>query len=206
MALIILLIFIIIVLFVIAASSSSSATYEKARVKLIQSEIDSKINTTHSFIDKNLTSAIGISEADSQICLITFDKSIKQNGRDNSYNRQFISSTVLPFKDILSVELLEDGASITKTEKSSQIEGALIGGILFGTTGAIIGGLSGVTTSGTVSRIELRLTVNSMQNPSHELIFLDSVIFKKDERYKKVIDLAKRWNSMLDIVIKRAEN
>ena len=46
------------------------------------------------------------------------------------------------YRDILSSEVLIDGNEVVKTSRTSQIGGALVGGILAGGVGAIIGGLS----------------------------------------------------------------
>ena len=140
-------------------------------------------------------SSIAISVSRKEVLLVT-----KQNGT--------ISQQIINYKDILSVELFEDGETITSTVRSSQIGGMLIGGIALGGLGAVIGGLSGKTkTSGTVRKIILRLVINDTNNPLHEVHFLNSEteITKKDSRYQEVMQKARHWNSLIEVLIKRAD-
>ena len=50
---------------------------------------------------------------------------------------------VFSFEDIISVELLESGQTVSKKFTSRTIGGALIGGALAGGAGMVLGGLSG---------------------------------------------------------------
>jgi hypothetical protein len=73
---------------------------------------------------------------------------------------------IFSYRDILESEVLEDGHSVTKTSRSSQLAGTLVGGLLLGGVGAIIGGLSGKkTTHKKVTRIELKVVVNDTSHP-----------------------------------------
>ncbi len=47
------------------------------------------------------------------------------------------------FRSILGVEIEEDGSSVQRSNRGSQFEGALVGGVLAGPAGLIVGGLSG---------------------------------------------------------------
>jgi hypothetical protein len=86
-----------------------------------------------------------------------------------------------------------DGISITKTSRTSQIGGALLGGILFGGFGALVGGLTGKTsTSNKVNRIDLRLTVNNTEAPFHEVHF-------------RSMQMARQWHALIEVLIKRAD-
>lgn len=119
-----------------------------------------------------------------------------------------VEPKIIFYQDLLAVELLEDGETITKTARSSQIGGALIGGLALGGIGAVIGGLSGRTeTTGKVGKIILRLIVNDMAKPIHEVYFLnlENGIDKKSSRYQDAIQKARHWHSLMQIVIKRAD-
>ena len=59
----------------------------------------------------------------------------------NYYNEEKLRSYSL--KDLLQVEIIEDNVTITKTSRTSQVGGAIVGGMLAGGVGAVIGGLSG---------------------------------------------------------------
>ncbi len=125
----------------------------------------------------------------------------------NKSQEKFLSRVIL-YKDLLSVEIFEDGETISSTVRSSQIGGALIGGIALGGIGAVIGGLSGKTkSSDKVEKIILRLVVNDTKNPLHEVYFLNFAtgIKKKDSRYQEAMQKARHWNSLIEVLIKRAD-
>lgn len=82
--------------------------------------------------------------------------------------REQITVSVREYRpaDILSVEIITDGVSVTRTDRGGQVVGAAVGGALLGGAGAVIGGLSSATTStNVVSSIELRLLVNDPAQP-----------------------------------------
>ncbi len=87
----------------------------------------------------------------------------------NNYDFKFIS---IPFKDVLSIEIVEDGVSITRLSRRSQLGGALVGGVLAGGVGTIIRGTIGTkTTIETVKTIDILKTVNDIQNPIYMINF-----------------------------------
>lgn len=87
----------------------------------------------------------------------------------NNYDFKFIS---ILFKDVLSIEIVEDGVSITRSPRRSQLGGALVGGLLAGGVGAIIGGNTGTkTTTEAVKTIDILITVNDIQNPIYMINF-----------------------------------
>lgn len=113
---------------------------------------------------------------------------------------------VIGYKDLMACELVEDGVSVTKTSRSSQAGGALIGGILLGGTGAIIGGLSGKKkTAQELHSISLRLTINDLDEPVFDCL-LNVLPLKDNTAYKKSIEeLALHWHAVMEILIKRAD-
>lgn len=127
----------------------------------------------------------------------------------------FISLTtsenrVYSYHDILKSEILTDGISVTSTNRASQLGGALLGGLLAGGVGAIIGGLSGSTTSkDKVKKIELNVIVNDTVNPVHKITFLDSEFstFSKDsQEYKDGYNTAYHCHQLIGVLIKQADN
>ena len=113
---------------------------------------------------------------------------------------------VFTYKDILSSELFEDGETITKTVRSSQLGGMLIGGLALGGVGAIIGGLSGKTkSSNKIKRIDLRLIVNDTKNPIHDVNFLDIETKKGGFVYNQAIKKARHWHGLMNVLIKQAD-
>lgn len=138
-------------------------------------------------------SGIAFDDAKGAICLV-----IHEGG--------LVSKRVLQTSDLLAVELFEDGNSITKTVRSSQVGGALLGGLALGGVGAIIGGLSGKTkTSNKISAVDLRITVNDVSKPLHDVAFINFEVEKTSLVYKQAIQQARHWAGVLDVLIKRAD-
>jgi hypothetical protein len=166
-----------------------------------EQELDSKLSSLPDFSPTqrymgSSDNGIAIDDARKKICLIK-----------HGYEKALHSLRVISHKDIVSVELFEDGISITKTDRSSQVGGAVVGGLLFGGLGAVVGGLSGKTeTSKTVKRIDLRLIVNDTKAPLHDLSFLVCSDEKGGPIYKDAMEKARLWNGILQALIKQAES
>lgn len=171
------------------------------RIKVLEDEITEclsrqNFSKTQHIMGKNKETGLAFDEVNKKICLLFASRAC------------VISSQIFSYKDVLSVEIVEDGETITSTVRSSQIGGALIGGIALGGIGAVIGGLSGKTkTSGAVRKIILRLVVNNTGNPLHEVSFLnlETGIKKIDARYQEAMQLARHWHSLIEVLIKRAD-
>ncbi len=139
-------------------------------------------------------SGIAVDEGRNKICLI------------NNYLGN-IELDVLEYRDILSSEIFEDGVTITKTARASQLGGALIGGLALGGVGAIIGGLSGLkTSSDEVNRIDLIITVNRTSNPIHKINFMNVEGKKNGIIYNISMQQARHWHGLLEVLIKRADS
>src|SRR5690606_17399485 len=118
-------------------------------------------NATQKFMGNDGGSGIAIDEDRKKVCLIKF-----RSGD--------ALMDVSSYRDLISSEIFEDGDTITSTSRSSQIGGALVGGIALGGVGAIVGGLSGKTTSTRKpKRLDLRITVNRTDSPIHDINFMD---------------------------------
>ncbi|GIK24692.1 MAG: hypothetical protein BroJett006_09380 [Betaproteobacteria bacterium] len=117
-----------------------------------------------------------------------------------------MSYRIVPYKDLLSCEIFEDGSTVTKTMRTSQIGGALVGALALGGVGAIIGGLSGKTkTTGKIKRVDLRITVNDTQNPHHDVNFISHETQKGGIVYDHAIKEARQWHGLIEVLIKRAD-
>ncbi|MGG4094313.1 SHOCT domain-containing protein [Paenibacillus lautus] len=122
----------------------------------------------------------------------------------NSYKDKVYS-----YHDILKSEILTDGISVTSTNRGSQLGGALLGGLLAGGVGALIGGLSGSTTSQEkVKKVELNVIVNDSVNPIHKIAFLDSELsaYAKDsQEYKDGYNTAYHCHQLIGVLIRQAD-
>lgn len=116
-------------------------------------------------------------------------------------------SKVIDSSALISAEIFEDGSSITKTSRASQVGGALVGGIALGGVGAIIGGLTGKTkTTEKVKRIELRLTVDDTTTPLHDVVLMNVECEKGGFIYNAAMQQARVWIGLIDVLIRRADN
>ncbi|MBZ0104616.1 MAG: restriction endonuclease [Sulfuricella denitrificans] len=165
-----------------------------------KNEMDSKLKAlpdfcpTHRIFGWLGQSGLAVDVTRKKVCLIT-------NSDTDVFYR------MISYKDILSVELIEDGISTTKTSRLSQSGGAAVGGILLGGVGAIVGGLSGKReTSEKVENIDLRLTVNDTDAPLHTITFLKVPIEKAMSIYAKQNQAARLWYGIIDVLIKSADS
>lgn len=116
------------------------------------------------------------------------------------------SHAIRSFRDVLSVELFEDGDLITHTERSSQLAGAAVGGLLLGGAGAVVGGLSGKTkTAKNVNRVEIRIHVNDLNHPTFPILLLSDEMQRADPRYAEARRKGEQWAALLGAVIHRGE-
>ena len=117
---------------------------------------------------------------------------------------QFIRT--IDYKDLISSEIFEDGSAVTRTVRSSQLGGALVGGIALGGVGAIIGGLSGKkVTDDKVKQITLRITVDNTSSPIHEIGFMNYEAKKSEGYYRSAMARAQHWHGLMEVLIRRAD-
>lgn len=129
----------------------------------------------------------------------------------------FDKSKVYSFKEILSVEVIEDGNSVISTSRSSQVAGALVGGVLAGGAGMIVGGLSGKKTQANrVNRIDLKIMLMDTEYPVHIINFMNDFNFstqtvnkegesKNSQKYKNAKEESTYWHGVVSVLIKRAD-
>ena len=146
-------------------------------------------------ISNDLKNGIAIDNKKNKFCIL----------KNNDGN---INTTIYTYKDLLESEILEDGQGTTKTSRGSQIGGVLIGGLVLGGVGAIIGGLSGKKTHiDKVNSIDLKVIVNDTNSPMIILNFFKSKDGeeKSTPTYKSNIREIREWNSLLSVLIKKAD-
>ncbi|MEB2281083.1 SHOCT domain-containing protein [Lysinibacillus xylanilyticus] len=106
-------------------------------------------------------------------------------------------ATVYNYSDIVDFELLEDGESVS----SGGLGRALVGGALFGGTGAIVGGVTGPKKSKSIcSSLKLKITLNNINNPAVYVTFIESDFKKSGMIYKTVYKQAQECLSVLQLI------
>ena len=113
---------------------------------------------------------------------------------------------IVSYRDIMSVELAEDGHTVTKTSRTSQAATALVGGLLFGGVGAAVGALTGSTRSkGKIKRVELRIVVNDSSDPVFVLCFQNVEAAAGGLVHRTATTNASEWVGRINVIIRQAD-
>lgn len=106
------------------------------------------------------------------------------------------------FDSIIGYELLEDGSSITK----GGIGHAVVGGLLFGRTGAVVGGITGTRkTKQTCTNLTIKITVDSVSCPTEYISLITSSTKRESAVYKKAYKIAQDILSLLQVICSQVE-
>jgi hypothetical protein len=179
---------------IIVATVAAVAVGLSRRRTELQQLINAQPNftATHAFIATDASAAIAIDEARQMVCLF-------YRGR---------VPLVAPFGSVLAAELIEDGVTVEKTNRSSQLVGAALGGIALGVPGMLIGGLSGSSTAeAKIRRCELRITIDDFTAPTHTLAFFScgTAVKRNSFMAEEALKTARHWHGLLQVVIRRGE-
>ena len=84
-------------------------------------------------------------------------------------------SHVVSFSEVIGVELIENGNTVSKKSTTRTIGGAVVGGVLAGGVGSIVGGLSGNSTQKSkVSSLSVKILLRNLDKPSLIITCFDS--------------------------------
>jgi hypothetical protein len=105
------------------------------------------------------------------------------------------------YSDILNVELVVDN----ETETSSGLGGALLGGAVFGRTGAVLGALITEGSMTICNSLAIKITLNDINCPIVYIPFVDETSsltgrFTTSDEYKTKITRAQECMSLFDII------
>ena len=138
-----------------------------------------------------------------------------------------IKVMIFPVSEILSIEVIEDGHTVSqstttgkteeKTSNASMLGRAVVGGILLGGVGAVIGGATAkktgstaettnTTTKDVVNSISLKLLLNNTSTPLLSIPFLSGQITKHSYEYTNVYSGIERCEALIKVLIARASN
>jgi hypothetical protein len=142
--------------------------------------VSHRFRPTQKLIGTDQRTGMAIDEQSKRVCLIS-----------EPYGRATLK--MLPYRDVLESEVVENGVSVTKTSRGSQVGGALLGGLVLGGVGAVIGGLSArKTTTNKVTSVDLRVVVNDTREPVHMLRFPNRT-------------QADHWHALVSVIIRQAD-
>lgn len=110
------------------------------------------------------------------------------------------------YEEIVKFELLEDEESIV----SGGLGRAVVGGALFGATGAIVGGVTGKkTTRKVVNTFKIKITINNIDNPVEYIELINKKTKTNSGTYEKAYKDAHKILSTLSAItqsIKETDN
>ncbi|VDG74712.1 Uncharacterised protein [Clostridium carnis] len=132
---------------------------------------------------------------------IEFDENNKKFLIPDGFNGKKINPKVHDYKDLLEYEVLENGSTITKGGLGS----AVVGGLLFGGTGAIVGGITGKKTKSVIDSLKIKITINNSNRPVEYINLITTQTKTNSLLYKSSYNLAQEIISMLS-VIKESSN
>ena len=128
---------------------------------------------------------------------------------DDSNNQWLILSSVLGKRDksivynydeITGFELLEDGDTLSE----GGIGRALVGGALFGGTGAVVGGITGKRKNkGICTSLRIKVTLNNMDDSVVYIDLLKTKTPKNGSIYKMHMNYAQEILSVFDLITKK---
>lgn len=112
-----------------------------------------------------------------------------------------------PWPAIASVDVIRDGASITSTNRGSQLMGAAVGEVLLGPLGLLIGGVTGSKrTVSRVSQIALKIIVDDRHTPIYTIDFLRVPGNGADPTNRLVKDAARRAEHVHALLVNAIRN
>lgn len=115
-------------------------------------------------------------------------------------------SSLVPYHELISSEVVENGISLTKTNRGSLIGRTIIGGALTGGVGAIVGGVTASRTQFQLGTIELRILTSIPSMPFVAVEFLQVKADKQNFSYKHALKEALQWHGRIAAAIKQIEN
>lgn len=177
----------------------------------VDTSIDELLNNIEGFAcsqkfysdDRELV--LAIDEDHKKICIIENQHNNMGIELSKTFSKFDYLTKIFDYDDILQTEVIEDDVTITKTSRSGQLGGALVGGLLAGGVGAIVGGLGASTTSSSlVKKLQLQIVVNNTQKTFYRIPFFSSkhALPKTNFQYKKALDNILHWYNILSYVIK----
>ncbi|MFA1763262.1 SHOCT domain-containing protein len=110
-----------------------------------------------------------------------------------------VIESVYATDEIMQFELLEDGESIV----SGGLGRAVVGGALFGATGAVVGGVTGKkTTRKIVNTFKIKITFNNINNPLEYINLINTRTKTNSSIYQNACNEAQEILSVLSIIVK----
>ena len=105
------------------------------------------------------------------------------------------SFSILTYDQLVSYELLKDGSSVI----SGDATGAILGGVLFGTAGAVIGAAGSNKAVNSICN-EMYLSIVDKNAHRYKLFFINEATPESSEEFRIATERAREMLSILDVV------
>ncbi len=149
---------------------------------------------TELVIGENTLTGLSFDEHSAKLCLVAADKN------------RVLNSRIISAQDILASEIFEDGESVMRTVRSSEVSGAAADALALGGAGLHPGGLLGKQRSPTrARRVDLRVIINDAKGLIHDVAFLVAEADKASAIYKGAMERARHWQEIVESLIRRSE-
>jgi hypothetical protein len=160
------------------------------------------------FIARDYSCALAYSEEKREVYLVS-PKLKKENGE---YEFNFTS---LPSSKIIEAEIIVDNHTIHKTVRGQQILNTAVGGALFGSVGALIGGLTAdKLKQEKIKSIDLKILTEDVNSPVHKLNFLKNIdpntgevikdgYMKDSSEVRAALGNIEKWHGIMEIIIRQ---
>lgn len=112
-----------------------------------------------------------------------------------------INESYVHFSDIVGCELIEDNVVVSNTG----LTGGIVGGALFGATGAVVGTIAAKNSKEKVSELGVSLYTNDLNNPQIFVKFAGAGLNKNTDQYRKLIQIAREFNAAVSLIVRRNE-
>lgn len=118
-------------------------------------------------------------------------------------NKEFMAGRVYEAANVMSVEVYEDGRTISQASRGRQVGAAFVGNFIAGGPGAVIGGLGAkVRSRDEIHDLTLRLTLDDVEFPLFDLKLNKSVVLKGSVLHSKLSSSARGWASLLEAMMR----
>lgn len=105
------------------------------------------------------------------------------------------------FSELLKCELLIDSAVVMEASLMDTAGRAALGNMVAGKTGAIIGGVTSTKSKSISENIDVKITVDDIDNPIFRVNFLNLKASTNSKEFKKRRDIAEKWHAIIASII-----
>jgi hypothetical protein len=186
----------IIALFVIVYMfiyKSGDKIFKKLRVAVDQTYKSNNFSPTKEQLNPIMREGIAFDQNKNQLMFL------KQKEFNYEYDVQ-----IIPIHKILESKIIENGETVTRTSRTSQVTGIAVGTLLAGGIGAIVGGLSGKTMSSkSIKEIQLELIIDDVNDPITRMQFYYDAngIKQNSDRYKTEYEKVYYWHKLIEVLM-----